>query len=1157
MPLLPGRLSLRFSLALLIAVATARAALPVHAQEPGPGEPRGEVAIGAGLDLTVSSLQARAKKLQSTDAAIDDATAEALRAYSSAVDQLEVAAEWKRRSDALSRLQREGPRLLEGIQRDLATWAKQAPAALSPQLSRGDLEGLLAETEARLSVVRKGLLELDAEQAQISERRLTLPVELAAVGAAREGLLAEIGLPPLPKGSVESTLAQRALALATQKAGAEQSLALELELSTYEIRRQLLAARRDLLKRKAEVYSAGVSDLQAGLAERREREAESAAAAAKADQASLARVHPVLGRLAEENAALTGERTGPEGLGAKIDATARALSATAEQLQRLEERSKGVRQKVAAAGLTDAIGLLLRKERGELADVERARAGRRARRDEIAAVQLKSLTLEDQLRALPTLETEVEGILKAQGEGLAPAEKSRVESSARNVLKSRRASLEALIRDCNAYFASLVDLDAREVDLVRVVDDYRAFLDQHVLWIPNASVPSLREAGKWRDAAFWLVDPRNFARSGARLVSTARAEPLATAAGLLLLATFAVYRRRLKKSHDTICAVRRVEAAPEVPAAAAATALGVLLALPGPFAARFLSWMLAAGGASPDDFSHALAGALAGVAFPLLVAEFLRRAARKDGPAFAFLEWPRPALESLRRQVVLAETVALPAFFVSGLFDLQAEDDWSETLGRAAFCLGVGVVALGLQRLFSPTGPLAQQTVRRADLQWAGPLLARAARLPLLVAVVVIAIALSGYYYTASVLVERLWRSGLAALALLVAHAAVLRSLTASEQASRAAATNSESGDDEASSVEASPSGAATATEVPANTRGLVRLLAGLALAAVLFSVWVDVFPALRFFEKIELWDAGTVVDRVIGTGEAAHVESVRVKAPVTLANLSIALLGVALAIVGARNLPTVLELALLSRLRLDHGLRYAISTVTRYAVFVIGAVVALKNLGVQWQSVQWLVAAISVGLGFGLQEIFGNFVSGLIVLFERPVRVGDMVTIDGVSGVVERIEMRATTVVDLDRKELIVPNKQLITGKLVNWSLADTTVRLVVPVGVAYGSDTATVTRILQDIAKQSPTVLEMPSPLVFFQRFGDSALEFELRVFLAHPDHLGSTRHEILCEIDRRFRASGIEIPFPQRDLHLRSIDAAAAGMLAARRGEAGDPS
>ncbi len=1128
-----------------VAKAVAQVARPEHDHGASAGAVS-NASVGAGLDLTIASLQARVKKLESAQEAPDDSVAEALREYGAAIDQLELASEWKQRAEALSRLEREGPRILESTRQDIDTLSRQEPAPLSADTTRAEVEALLAETEAKLGVVRKGLLDVDAEQAQLADRRVSLPAELAAAGAAREGLLGEIELPPLPTGSVEASLARRASALARQKATAEQAGALELELSTYEMRRELLTARRDLLKRKADAHAARVTELQGMLAERRASEAEEAATEARADQASLARVHPILGGLAEENARLTAERTGSNGLSAKIDATARQLSAVGEQLQHLEERSKGVRQKVAAAGLTDAIGLLLRKERGELASADRARAEIRARHDEIAAVQLESLNLEDLQKALPAVESEVESILTAQGDTLEADERARVEASARNVLKTRRSYLDSLIRDYNAYFAALVDLDAKQAEVVRVIEDYGAFLDQHVLWIPNAALPSFGDVDDWRGALFWLIDPANYVATGRRLLAAVRSSPIMSGAGLLLLLASVAYRRRLKRLHASICESGTPRWSAALPAPVAALAIGALLALPGPFAGWFIAWLLRTAPSLPDDFSQAAAGVLASVAFPLFVAEFLRRGAGMRGPAAAFLDWPRAALQLVRNQIVFVETVALPAFAVAGLLDGQPEADWSETLGRAAFCIGVVAAGLSMHRLLSPRGSLVEQVLRRADLEWMRPMLARVAWAPASLVGFVVAVALVGYYYTAFVLVERLWLSALVLLVFVVANASVLRWLENKEEAAPAAGGASS---DDAAGEGNGASAAAAISRVSGQTRSLLRIMLGLAFVAGLFSVWVDVFPALRYFENVDLWHVTRSVDTTVGSGDAAHVESMATQVPVTVANLLIALLGIALAVVGARNLPGLVELALLSRLRLDRGLRYAIATVTRYAVFVVGTVIALKNLGVEWQSVQWLVAAVSVGLGFGLQEIFGNFVSGLIVLFERPVRVGDTVTIDGITGVVSRIEMRATTLIDSDRKELIVPNKELITGKLVNWCLNDPTVRLVLPISVAYGSDTTAVVRILQEVAKQCATVLETPAPLVVLRKFGDSALEFELRVFLLQPDQIGFTRHELLMAIERRFRAGSIEIALPQRDVNVKSVEPEVMAALAAR--------
>ncbi len=178
------------------------------------------------------------------------------------------------------------------------------------------------------------------------------------------------------------------------------------------------------------------------------------------------------------------------------------------------------------------------------------------------------------------------------------------------------------------------------------------------------------------------------------------------------------------------------------------------------------------------------------------------------------------------------------------------------------------------------------------------------------------------------------------------------------------------------------------------------------------------------------------------------------------------------------------------------------------------------------------------MGLGFGLQEIFANFVSGLIILFERPIRVGDVVTVGEVSGTVSRIRTRATWITAFDRKELLVPNKEFVTGQLINWTLSDAVLRLSIPVGIAYGSDTNRAIEVLEQVAKKSWRVLADPRPHVFFIAFGDSSLSFELRVFVRSADQLFAARHDLHMGIDKAFREAGIEIAFPQRDLHLRSV-------------------
>ena len=175
----------------------------------------------------------------------------------------------------------------------------------------------------------------------------------------------------------------------------------------------------------------------------------------------------------------------------------------------------------------------------------------------------------------------------------------------------------------------------------------------------------------------------------------------------------------------------------------------------------------------------------------------------------------------------------------------------------------------------------------------------------------------------------------------------------------------------------------------------------------------------------------------------------------VTLADVGLAAIIACVTFVAARNAPGLIEISILRRLPLDNSVRYAITTLASYAIVLVGVIVGCNTIGLRWSQIQWLATALTFGLAFGLQEMFANFVAGLIILFERPVRVGDIVTVDDTTGIVSRIRIRATTITNWDRKEYIVPNKEFITGKLLNWTLSDQVNRIVINVGIAYGSNT------------------------------------------------------------------------------------------------------
>jgi potassium efflux system protein len=218
-----------------------------------------------------------------------------------------------------------------------------------------------------------------------------------------------------------------------------------------------------------------------------------------------------------------------------------------------------------------------------------------------------------------------------------------------------------------------------------------------------------------------------------------------------------------------------------------------------------------------------------------------------------------------------------------------------------------------------------------------------------------------------------------------------------------------------------------------------------------------------------------------------------------------------------------------------------------QYAVIAIGFAMVVNAINLDWAKLGWIAAGLSVGLGFGLQEVVANFVCGLILLFERPIRVGDVVTVDGTTGTVTRINIRSTTIMNWDRQDLVVPNKNLITGTILNWTLTEPVNRIVILVGVAYGTDSEKARQILLNVAADHPLILDEPAPMASFEEFADSSLRLVLRAYLPNLDHRIATITELHTEIGKRFEAAGIEIPFPQRDVHVRSgVDITSGGTL-----------
>ncbi|HHR6078659.1 TPA: mechanosensitive channel MscK [Providencia alcalifaciens] len=475
--------------------------------------------------------------------------------------------------------------------------------------------------------------------------------------------------------------------------------------------------------------------------------------------------------------------------------------------------------------------------------------------------------------------------------------------------------------------------------------------------------------------------------------------------------------------------------------------------------------------------------------------------------------------QRMRRRMVRLSVPLIPLIFFStyGMINpLKVSED----------VIGQLVVSICLLLLCIFTIPFCKQVWKET-----GSHLTRSILITLLTfsPLILIGLMIAGYYYTTLRLANR-WLDSLYLLVLwYITYNVCLRGLSLGARKlayKRALERRAQSKQQEETENEPIKEPPMTIELISQQSLRLTTMVLFIIFAFAFYAIWSDFITIFSFLDSVQLWSY-----------TATSAEGANIMQHVTLANLILAVVIVVVAWIMTRNLPGLLEVLVLSRLKLRQGSTYAITTMLTYVIVSIGAIASLGMIGVTWNQLQWLAAALTVGLGFGLQEIFANFVSGIILLFERPIRIGDTVTIGTYSGTISKIRIRATTIVDFDRKEVIIPNKAFVTERLINWSLSDTVTRITVSLGVAYGSDLEKVKRVLLQAATSNSKVMTDPAPAAYFLSFGASTLDHELRFYVRQIGERTITSDEVNREIDRLCRENDINIAFNQLEVHLHN--------------------
>lgn len=497
---------------------------------------------------------------------------------------------------------------------------------------------------------------------------------------------------------------------------------------------------------------------------------------------------------------------------------------------------------------------------------------------------------------------------------------------------------------------------------------------------------------------------------------------------------------------------------------------------------------------------------------------------RPNGLAYRHFAMPQASNEIFQRSIKQSVWIVVLLLLSSIFSQIESIGFSNDVIGQVMTIVALALCVLVVRPLLD-RGIREYENARNEDGSKRNINLFNLLRLVLFVVPIsLIVLIVLGYYYTAVYLIEHILRSYVVALVWVFGRYFVYRSLTISSR--RMAYRRLQNKREKLRELDE-----VAAKEEQKDQENLIKistvnqqifrmadLLAWVVLFIVMYAIWSDLLSVAYYLNGFVLWQTTT----------NGVVESV------TILNLLRSLLYIGLTYILVKNIAGILEVMVFSRLKFSKGTPHTVTAVLTYLIVTLGCISAFTALGISWDKIQWIFTALSVGLGFGVREIFGSFVSGTILLFERPIRVGDKVTVGNFTGVITRIRLRSTTLIDDENKEVVLPNQAFVTDRFINWTLNSTITRLHISMKIKLGADLDRVRELLFQAAREAPKVMESPSPNVNLLHFGEGWIEHELTIYVPELDDRAETRNFVYQRIAQLFHENGIGLAFTQMDVH-----------------------
>ena len=891
------------------------------------------------------------------------------------------------------------------------------------------------------------------------------------------------------------------------------------ELNSSSLLRELAQVRKTLYSRQIANLEQDLEQVQTLVNDKRRNQSEQTIADATSGENAALADNPIFQQVLNRNRELSSQLLA---ITDRVNAVIRDGLEVRTQLDRVTQVERTMSEQIEAIKGSVLLARILREQQSRLPQVD----VRKDLKEEIADLRLKQFELNkvrEQLADIPGyLNSYVLGEAAALERPGGNADVSQISAELRQALigqlEARKELVDKLDKEYDSLLARAIDLQLNQQQLLEVSGRLRQTIEEQLFWVANGKPLDLDWLSRTPEMLAEELRPNVWRGVVAGLSKGFQLSDLWVALPGLLLLIFITWKRsriraRLADLHAQIGRLKQ-DTQLHTPRA---ILLNVLLAIPGALALALIGGVLSLG---EGIMLWALGQALLKLSLAWGIFAIFRRLLVKDGVAERHFQWPANYVAELRRHIWWLGFALLPVVLTTNIISEADLNLLERPLGLAILFVGLMAMSFCLSRLILAHVPFFGLKLFRLILGLAMALV------PVALGVLICL----GYEYTALRLCGRFITTIFLFGAWILVEATVVRGLAVAARrlayrraVARRRAQVQEGAEGGVEVVEEPP---LDMEQVNSQSLRLSKLILVISFLSIFYVVWADLLNVLSYLDSVVVWEIAASVE-----GDSAT--------PISLADLIAGMITLAVAVMMARNLPGLLEVSILSRLELKQGSSYAITSLLSYVIMATGFVMTLGSMGVSWDKLQWLVAALSVGLGFGLQEIFANFISGLIILFERPVRIGDTITIGNLHGTVNRIRIRATTVTDFDRKEIIIPNKVFVTDQLINWSLSDNVTRVVLNFGVAHGSDLDLAHRLLMQAAQENRRVLKDPEPLVFCLTYNQDNFGFELRIYVNDlTDRLYAT-DEINRWVDARFREHGLKVAFQQMDVWLHRDD------------------